>query len=140
VLTDTLHTVPIVAPSAGLECVGDHVTVALVPWVEFLFGKTPTWALTMPLTLSWSWYQQCRPRPKHQIQRDEESRWVQHETSLEWTPDGSSGPAREEFMALHSHTQSRSYVRELLSCFFNGFSDNGRAHWTPPPLTLCTEK
>ncbi|HZX65454.1 MAG TPA: hypothetical protein VFE76_08675 [Myxococcales bacterium] len=39
------------------------------------------------------------------------------------TPDGSSGPAREEFMALHSHTQNRSYVRELLSCFFNGFSD-----------------
>jgi hypothetical protein len=57
VLTDTFQTVPIVEPSAGLEWVGDHVTVALVPRVEFLFGKTPTWAFTMPLTLSWSWYQ-----------------------------------------------------------------------------------
>jgi len=57
VLTDTFQTAPIVAPSTGLEWVGDHVTVALVPRVEFLFGKTPTWAFTMPLTLSWSWYQ-----------------------------------------------------------------------------------
>ena len=55
-LTDTSQTAPILAPSAGFEWAGDHVSVAFVPRMEFLLGQTRTWALSMPLTVSWSWY------------------------------------------------------------------------------------
>jgi hypothetical protein len=55
-LSDTWRRTTIVAPSAGLQWTGDHVAVGFIPRVEFLLGRSRTWALTMPLTLSWSWY------------------------------------------------------------------------------------
>jgi hypothetical protein len=56
-LGNTSQSAPIVAPSAGLEWVGDHVAIGFVPRFEFLLGTNRTWAITVPLTLSWSWYQ-----------------------------------------------------------------------------------
>src|SRR5207302_7169891 len=51
-LGNTSQSALVVAPSAGLEWLGDHVAVGFVPRTEFLFGKTQTWAVTMPLTIS----------------------------------------------------------------------------------------
>jgi len=55
-LADTSQKALLLAPSAGIEWVGDHFTIGLVPRVEVLLGNTSTWALSLPLTLSWSWY------------------------------------------------------------------------------------
>ena len=56
-LGDTSQTATIVAPSVGLEWVGDHASIGFVPRIEYLFGNARTWAVTIPLTVSWSWYQ-----------------------------------------------------------------------------------
>jgi len=55
-LTDTSQKALLLAPSAGIEWAGDHFTIGLVPRVEVLFGNPRTWAVSLPLTLSWSWY------------------------------------------------------------------------------------
>jgi len=47
----------VVSPCAGLEWMaGDHYSVSLLPRVQFLVGAEHTWAVTVPLTLSWSWF------------------------------------------------------------------------------------
>jgi hypothetical protein len=55
-LADTSQKALLVAPSAGVEWTGDRFTIGLVPRVEVLFGNPRTWAVSLPLTLSWSWY------------------------------------------------------------------------------------
>jgi len=55
-LADTSQKSLLLAPSAGIEWAGDHFTIGLVPRVEVLVGNPRTWALSLPLTLSWSWY------------------------------------------------------------------------------------
>ena len=47
----------LLAPSVGLEwAAGDHWSVSLVPRLHLLIGPEPTFAVLLPLTLSWSWY------------------------------------------------------------------------------------
>jgi hypothetical protein len=46
----------VVAPSLGVRWTGDHVAVGLEPRVELLFGPGMSWAVVVPLTVSWSWY------------------------------------------------------------------------------------
>ncbi len=47
----------LLAPVVGLEwAAGDHWSLSLLPRVELLLGPDPTVAITVPLTLSWSWY------------------------------------------------------------------------------------
>ena len=47
----------VLAPVAGIEwAAGDHWSISLLPRLELLLGPDPTVALTVPLTLSWSWY------------------------------------------------------------------------------------
>lgn len=42
---------------AGLEWVpGDNLAVSLVPRLALLVGSSTTWAITLPLVVSWSWY------------------------------------------------------------------------------------
>ena len=55
-LADTSQKNLLVAPSAGVEWAGDHFTIGLTPRVEFLFGSVRTWAVSLPLGISWSWY------------------------------------------------------------------------------------
>jgi hypothetical protein len=47
----------LLAPSVGLEWSGgDHWSFSLVPRAHFLLGPEPTFAIVVPLTVSWSWY------------------------------------------------------------------------------------
>ncbi|RKG68607.1 hypothetical protein [Corallococcus terminator] len=47
----------VLVPAVGVEWAkGDHWSIALVPRLQVLLGKESTVALTVPLTLSWSWY------------------------------------------------------------------------------------
>ena len=55
-LADTSQKDLLLAPSAGVEWAGDHFTIGLAPRVEFLLGSVRTWALSLPLSISWSWY------------------------------------------------------------------------------------
>ena len=55
-LADTSQKALLLAPSAGVEWTGDHFTIGLVPRVEVLMGSMRTWAVSMPLSISWSWY------------------------------------------------------------------------------------
>ena len=55
-LADTSQKALVLAPSAGVEWAGDHFTIGIVPRVEVLVGTVRTWSLSLPLTLSWSWY------------------------------------------------------------------------------------
>jgi len=55
-LADTSQKAFLLAPSAGVEWAGDHFTIGLAPRVEFLLGSERTWALSLPLSISWSWY------------------------------------------------------------------------------------
>ena len=55
-LADTSQKNLLLAPSAGVEWAGDHFTIGLAPRVEFLVGSVRTWALSLPLSISWSWY------------------------------------------------------------------------------------
>jgi len=55
-LADTSQKSLLLAPSAGVEWTGDHFTIGLTPRVEFLVGSARTWALSLPLSVSWSWY------------------------------------------------------------------------------------
>ena len=45
-----------VAPSVGLRWTGDHLSIGLEPRLELLFGPGVGWAVTIPLSLSWSSY------------------------------------------------------------------------------------
>ena len=55
-LADTSQKNLLLAPSAGVEWAGDHFTIGLIPRVEFLLGSVRTWAVSLPLSISWSWY------------------------------------------------------------------------------------
>lgn len=55
-LADTSQKALLLAPSAGVEWAGDHFTIGLAPRVEFLLGTVRTWSLSLPLSISWSWY------------------------------------------------------------------------------------
>jgi hypothetical protein len=55
-LADTSQTALLLAPSAGIEWTGDHFTIGIAPRIEVLLGTAKTWALSLPLTLCWSWY------------------------------------------------------------------------------------
>jgi hypothetical protein len=47
----------LLAPSVGIEWAGgDHWAVSLEPRLQILLGPEPTFALLIPLALSWSWY------------------------------------------------------------------------------------
>ena len=46
----------VVAPSLGLRWIGDHLSVGIEPRLELLFGPGVAWAVTIPLSLSWSVY------------------------------------------------------------------------------------
>lgn len=56
VLSDTSQKALVLAPSAGVEWTGDHFTIGLAPRVEFLVGTVKTWAVSLPLSIAWSWY------------------------------------------------------------------------------------
>lgn len=47
----------VVAPLAGIEwAAGDHWSLSLLPRFEVLVGPDMTYAITVPLVVSWSWY------------------------------------------------------------------------------------
>lgn len=47
----------VIAPLAGVEwAVGDHWSVSVLPRFEILAGPDMTYAVTVPLLVSWSWY------------------------------------------------------------------------------------
>lgn len=47
----------VIAPLAGIEwAAGDHWSVSLLPRFELLAGPDMTYAVTVPLVVSWSWY------------------------------------------------------------------------------------
>lgn len=47
----------VIAPLAGIEwAVGDHWSVSLLPRFELLLGPDMTYAVAVPLVVSWSWY------------------------------------------------------------------------------------
>lgn len=55
-LDDTTAMETVVAPSLGLRWTGDRVAVGIEPRLEVLIGGSTSWALTVPLTLAWSWF------------------------------------------------------------------------------------
>lgn len=55
-LGDTTAMEAIFAPSIGLRWTGDRVAVGIEPRLEVLLGGSTSWALSVPLTLAWSWY------------------------------------------------------------------------------------
>jgi hypothetical protein len=55
-LSDASQRAALLAPSAGVEWAGDHFTIGLAPRVEVLLGSVRTWAVSLPLTISWAWY------------------------------------------------------------------------------------
>ena len=52
----------LVAPVAGLEWVGDRISVSLAPRLELLAGSHSTWSFAIPLVVGWDFY---LPRWKH---------------------------------------------------------------------------
>lgn len=47
----------IIAPLAGVEwAAGDHWSISVLPRFELLVGPDMTYAVTVPLVISWSWY------------------------------------------------------------------------------------
>lgn len=47
----------VIAPLAGVEwAAGDHWSISLLPRFELLVGPDMTYAFTVPLVVSWSWY------------------------------------------------------------------------------------
>jgi hypothetical protein len=55
-LSDTSQRAALLAPSVGVEWAGDHFTIGIAPRVEILIGSVRSWAVSLPLSLSWSWY------------------------------------------------------------------------------------
>ncbi len=55
-LADTATMSLVVAPSVGLRWTADHFSIGLEPRLEVLVGPGVGWAVTIPLSLSWSWY------------------------------------------------------------------------------------
>lgn len=47
----------VAAPVAGIEWAGgDHWSISVLPRIEFLIGSRTTWAVSVPVGFSWSWY------------------------------------------------------------------------------------
>ena len=46
----------LLCPSVGFRWTGDRLAIGIEPRVELLFGPGAMWAVSIPLTLSWSWY------------------------------------------------------------------------------------
>ena len=55
-LADTSQSALVLAPSAGVEWTGDRFSIGLAPRVDVLVGSVRTWAVSLPLTISWAWY------------------------------------------------------------------------------------
>src|SRR5258708_29834650 len=46
----------VLAPSAGVEWTGDRFSIGIAPRVDVLVGSVRTWAVSLPLTISWAGY------------------------------------------------------------------------------------
>ncbi len=55
-LADTSQRALVLAPSAGVEWTGDRFSIGIAPRVDVLLGSVRTWAVSLPLTISWAWY------------------------------------------------------------------------------------
>ena len=55
-LADTSQSALVLAPSAGAEWTGDRFSIGIAPRVDVLVGSVRTWAVSLPLTISWAWY------------------------------------------------------------------------------------
>ncbi len=55
-LADTSQSALVLAPSAGLEWTGDRFSIGIAPRGDVLVGSVRTWAVSLPLTISWAWY------------------------------------------------------------------------------------
>lgn len=55
-LPDSAQSSLVVAPYAGVEWVGDKLSVSILPRFEAMLGGATTWAITIPVTVGWDWY------------------------------------------------------------------------------------
>jgi hypothetical protein len=46
----------VLAPTIGVRWSGDHLSFGVEPRVEFLVSSQTSWAVIVPLTVSWAWY------------------------------------------------------------------------------------
>ena len=55
-LADVSRAAFVAAPFFGVEFVGDHWSVSVLPRAQISFGSELTWSVVLPLQFSWKWF------------------------------------------------------------------------------------